>query len=115
MDSFGRLLIAVRMMSRVRFSGYDPTDFKEFLCRLRWVSWHRWGRYTLQSGSASERWILPSLSKWRFGWQWEVARYLVGAILGAAGELCQELSGVNNLQRSGYFFRERYFDCRDGA
>jgi len=52
----------------VRFSGYDPTDFKVLVFAVSaGLAGIAGALYTLQSGSASERWILPSLSNGDLG------------------------------------------------
>ncbi|WP_442935930.1 ABC transporter permease subunit [Nostoc sp.] len=54
---FGRLLIAIRDdESRVRFSGYDPTDFKVLVFAVSGaIAGIAGAFYTLQSGSVSPR------------------------------------------------------------
>jgi urea transport system permease protein len=54
---FGRLLIAIRDdESRVRFSGYDPTDFKTLVFAISGaIAGIAGAFYTLQSGSVSPR------------------------------------------------------------
>jgi len=83
---FGRLLMAIRDdESRVRFSGYDPTDFKVFVFAISAALAGISGAlYTLQSGSISPRAMDIAFSIEMVIWVAVGGRAsLVGAILGA--------------------------------
>jgi urea transport system permease protein len=83
---FGRLLMAIRDdESRVRFSGYDPTDFKVLVFAVSaGLAGIAGALYTLQSGSASPRAMDIAFSIEMVIWVAVGGRAsLVGAILGA--------------------------------
>jgi urea transport system permease protein len=83
---FGRLLMAIRDdESRVRFSGYDPTDFKVFVFAISAALAGISGAlYTLQSGSISPRAMDIAFSIEMVIWVAVGGRAsLVGAVLGA--------------------------------
>jgi len=58
--------MAIDDESRVRFSGYDPTDFKVLVFAVSAGLAGIAGRFTPFKVALPrpERWILPSLSKW---------------------------------------------------
>ncbi|WP_407892848.1 urea ABC transporter permease subunit UrtC [Scytonema sp. NUACC26] len=83
---FGRLLIAIRDdESRVRFSGYDPTDFKVLVFAVSGaIAGIAGALYTLQSGSVSPRAMDIAFSIEMVIWVAVGGRAtLIGAILGA--------------------------------
>ena len=83
---FGRLLIAIRDdESRVRFSGYDPTEFKVLVFAISGaIAGIAGAMYTLQSGSVSPRAMDVAFSIEMVIWVAIGGRAsLVGAVLGA--------------------------------
>lgn len=83
---FGRLLIAIRDdESRIRFSGYNPTEFKVLVFAVSaGLAGIAGALYTLQSGSASPRAMDIALSIEMVIWVAVGGRAsLVGAVLGA--------------------------------
>lgn len=83
---FGRLLMAIRDdESRVRFSGYDPTEFKVFVFAVSGaLAGIAGAMYTLQSGSVSPRAMDVAFSIEMVIWVAIGGRAsLVGAVLGA--------------------------------
>jgi len=83
---FGRLLMAIRDdESRVRFSGYDPTEFKVLVFAVSaGLAGIAGALYTLQSGSASPRAMDIAFSIEMVIWVAVGGRAsLVGAVLGA--------------------------------
>ncbi|NDJ24946.1 urea ABC transporter permease subunit UrtC [Nostoc sp. B(2019)] len=83
---FGRLLIAIRDdESRVRFSGYDPTDFKVVVFAVSGaIAGIAGAFYTLQSGSVSPRAMDIAFSIEMVIWVAVGGRAtLIGAIVGA--------------------------------
>ena len=83
---FGRLLIAIRDdESRIRFSGYNPTQFKVLVFAVSaGLAGLAGALYTLQSGSASPRAMDIALSIEMVIWVAVGGRAtLVGAVLGA--------------------------------
>ncbi|MGH1393136.1 MAG: urea ABC transporter permease subunit UrtC [Trichormus sp.] len=82
---FGRLLIAIRDdESRVRFSGYDPTDFKTLVFAVSGaIAGIAGAFYTLQSGSVSPRAMDIAFSIEMVIWVAVGGRAtLIGAVLG---------------------------------
>ncbi len=99
---FGRLLMAIRDdESRVRFSGYDPTEFKVFVFAVSGaLAGIAGAMYTLQSGSVSPRAMDVAFSIEMVIWVAIGGRAsLVGAVLGAL---------LVNYART--FFSEQYAD-----
>lgn len=99
---FGRLLVAIRDdESRVRFSGYDPTEFKVLVFAVSGaIAGIAGALYTLQSGSVSPRAMDVAFSIEMVIWVAIGGRAsLVGAILGAL---------LVNYARS--FFSEQFAD-----
>ncbi|MFH7030834.1 MAG: urea ABC transporter permease subunit UrtC [Heteroscytonema crispum UTEX LB 1556] len=83
---FGKLLIAIRDdESRVRFSGYDPTDFKVLVFAVSGaIAGIAGAFYTLQSGSVSPRAMDIAFSIEMVIWVAVGGRAtLIGAVLGA--------------------------------
>lgn len=83
---FGRLLVAIRDdESRVRFSGYDPTEFKVLVFAISGaIAGIAGALYTLQSGSVSPRAMDVAFSIEMVIWVAIGGRgSLVGAIVGA--------------------------------
>ena len=83
---FGRLLIAIRDdESRVRFSGYDPTEFKVLVFAVSGaIAGVAGAMYTLQSGSVSPRAMDVAFSIEMVIWVAIGGRgSLVGAVIGA--------------------------------
>lgn len=97
---FGRLLMAIRDdESRVRFSGYDPTEFKVFVFAVSGaIAGLAGAMYTLQSGSVSPRAMDVAFSIEMVIWVAIGGRAsLVGAVVGTL---------LVNYARS--FFSEEY-------
>lgn len=97
---FGRLLMAIRDdESRVRFSGYDPTEFKVFVFAVSGaIAGLAGAMYTLQSGSISPRAMDVAFSIEMVIWVAIGGRAsLVGAVVGTL---------LVNYARS--FFSEQY-------
>ncbi|NHC36196.1 urea ABC transporter permease subunit UrtC [Scytonema millei] len=83
---FGRLLVAIRDdESRVRFSGYDPTEFKVLVFAISGaIAGIAGAMYTLQSGSVSPRAMDVAFSIEMVIWVAIGGRgSLVGAVVGA--------------------------------
>ena len=83
---FGRLLVAIRDdESRVRFSGYDPTEFKVLVFAISGaIAGLAGAMYTLQSGSVSPRAMDVAFSIEMVIWVAIGGRgSLVGAVVGA--------------------------------
>ncbi|MGL5922536.1 urea ABC transporter permease subunit UrtC [Chroococcidiopsis sp.] len=97
---FGRLLVAIRDdESRVRFSGYDPTEFKVLVFAISGaIAGIAGAMYTLQSGSVSPRAMDVAFS----------IEMVIWVAIGGRGSLVGAVAGALLVNYARSFFSEQF-------